>query len=259
MFCQRCGALIHEGELFCGECGAPVQEKQNQGNSGGYQDRNSGNRGGVQRGRDNGTNQAGGRDNFNTDNGVNNKEIKLLFGLNAAKGEVPVRQYYCSRLRIPRCNGYLTVTNKRLIFQGKTVTGSSRISQEIPIDSVGAIYCGYGTFVRWLLMLLSVLMLVASIWIAVDEDEIYLLGLIPAALFFFLSLRKTFTLKIMSAKAVGEGISVGMGGSGIIGSRANFAVIGFAADDTDKMLRELGAMVQDLQTMGDMAVEEWKK
>ena len=30
-------------------------------------------------------------------------------------------------------------------------------------------------------------------------------------------------------------------------------------DDTEKVSEELGALINDLQTMGDMAIEKWKK
>lgn len=272
MFCQRCGAKIKEGEMFCGECGAPVPVARNQSSNRGYSSYEDENRGygGYQGGRGDAfgdirnsfgdiQNKVKDRANAAFNDGINTREPKLLFGLKEADGEIPVKQYCCTKLKVPRCHGYLTVTNKRVIFQSKSLSGSSRISQEIPIDSVGAIYCGYVTFIRWILLFIALLFVAGGIDTMFEES--FFGGILLVAvggLLGYLAFQKSFTLDIQSAKAVGDGISVGRGGSGILGSFARFSLIGFAAEDTDMMLQELGAIVQDLQTKGDLAIEKWK-
>ena len=51
---------------------------------------------------------------------------QALVGLKYAEGEVEVRSYLCSDIYTPSCKGYLTVTNKRVIFQGGSIRESSK-------------------------------------------------------------------------------------------------------------------------------------
>lgn len=37
-----------------------------------------------------------------------------------------------------------------------------------------------------------------------------------------------------------------------------YAIVSEPTSDTDRMMNEVGALVHDLQTMGDMAVSKWK-
>ena len=43
----------------------------------------------------------------------------------------------------------------------------------------------------------------------------------------------------------------------MIGNGALYTMVGKPTEDTGTMIREIGAMVQDLQTRGDHAIEDW--
>jgi hypothetical protein len=58
---------------------------------------------------------------------------------------------------------------------------------------------------------------------------------------------------------MGTPINIGRGSGDLIGSAAIFSVIGHPTDETDQMIYEIGAMISDLQRMGDLAVEHWKR
>lgn len=72
----------------------------------------------------------------------------LMFKLSDA-GEHVVRTYECTQLKrwfSPPAKGYLTVTNKRIIFHssGSSLTGKSLMISELPIDDVAGLSVYYG-------------------------------------------------------------------------------------------------------------------
>ena len=93
-FCTQCGNQISSNEKNCHYCGAvnegyvppKVEPKQ------AAQDYNA--------------------------RQENHMEAQKFAGLKYAEGEVEVRTYLCSDIYSPSSKGYLTVTNKRVIFQG---------------------------------------------------------------------------------------------------------------------------------------------
>ena len=71
------------------------------------------------------------------------------------------------------------------------------------------------------------------------------------------SLRKCFFLSIYSSKANGSPISIGGGPRTLVGNGALYSLASEPTEDTDRMMNELGALVQDLQTLGDHAISKW--
>lgn len=238
-FCEECGSRIPDGAAKCPACGASVSAGQPQAPVHDQQS-NSYARQSAPSYRP----APGGR--------VDNLVL--------AENEKIVRQYQCSNVKQPRCVGYLTVTNKRVLFQGKAAT--SRIAKEVVLDSVSGLDCYYGLNVNSLTLLLGIILFLGSLFmIAGDGDmmPVGLLGILLGVVLIALSFQKSFFLSIFSSKANGSPISIGAGARSLAGNGALYSLVSAPTADTDRMLNELGALVQDLQTLGDHAIEKWSK
>lgn len=245
MFCEECGSRIPDGAVRCPACGAstgaeysaPVREKpappvweERE-----YLDY----RESTPRTGPGGSN--GASSNFRM-----------------AENEKVVRQYHCSNIRHPKCDGYLTVTNKRVMFQAKAST--SRISKEVVLDSVSGLDCYYGLNVNVGGIILAVFCIIASFRCFGSGESLVVIGLLLLVLGIVLlifSLRKCFFLSIYSSKANGSPISIGGGPRTLVGNGALYSLASEPTEDTDRMMNELGALVQDLQTLGDHAISKW--
>ena len=179
-----------------------------------------------------------------------------------AENEKVVRQYQCSNIKRPRCTGYLTVTNKRILFQAKAAT--SRVAKEVVLDSVSGLDCYYGLNINIGGIILGALLVIFGLFALFSDGRGSLapVGLILIALGVVLivfSIRKSFFLSIFSSKANGSPISLGAGARSLVGNGALYALVSEPTADTDRMLNELGALVQDLQTLGDHAIDKWSR
>lgn len=174
-----------------------------------------------------------------------------------SENEEVVRQYQCSNIKRPAsCIGYLTVTTKRILFEGRS--SGSRISKEVVLDSVSGLDCAYGTNINLRRLILGILVVLVGImgrFRSIWEIVIILMGVY----LIITSFRKTFRLAIYSSKASSSPISIGEGIRSLFGNEAVYTLVSEPTADTDRMLNELGAMVQDLQTLGDYAVTKWKE
>ena len=86
---------------------------------------------------------------------------ELLFQLSKDNEQI-VRNYKCITLKrwfAPPTFGYLTVTNKRLVFHssGRTLTGKSLLISEMPLDDVAGLSIYEGISFSWLRFILFTL------------------------------------------------------------------------------------------------------
>jgi hypothetical protein len=208
-------------------------------------------------------------------------EKRLSGGVVLANDEQPIRTYHCSGGRFPKCNGYLTVTNRRVLFHG--ASDNSRIVNEVPLDAVSGISTFYGgkVFVKRILIALALILICAfftntvaeaqetarntvSIFGQADDGGFapwfpIICGYTAALILLLTCYRKMFFLQIFSSKANAAPISIGEGYGGLGGNSAVFALSAFPTEHTGKMMLELGAMITDLQTMGDYGIKRWKR
>jgi len=82
-------------------------------------------------------------------------ERKDLFFQLSEPDEHVVRTYECTRLRklfSPEAVGYLTITNKRVVFhsQAKSITGQSQLINEMPLEDVAGIRSYLGVSISWI-------------------------------------------------------------------------------------------------------------
>ena len=255
-----------------------------------------------------------------------------------ADGEQLVRTYCCTSYK-PRqlgiqSNGYLSVTNKRVIYQAQGTHNGFRsvIQSEVPIADISGIssykgiYFGLLYFLAALLLtsvlssvstaLLSAIMYavydydlfiaiawcvvaasfagsflvgIQSIWrtvlAGVSVSALMMLGggslissLMPfggygnrggwqiflAAIVLIYSVvcaywyarRPTFSLEINSKGGASTPISISSAG-GIFSAGAGKSIGAEPAKDADQMLKELGAVILDIQILGDFGISKW--
>jgi hypothetical protein len=92
---------------------------------------------------------------------------ELAFQLSES-GEQIVRTYECTKLTrwlLPDTIGYLTVTNKRIVFHssGRSFTGKSLLINEMPIEDVTGISVYQGLSINWpVFIILSVVAFIAT-------------------------------------------------------------------------------------------------
>jgi hypothetical protein len=82
----------------------------------------------------------------------------LIFQLSDDDEQV-VRTYKCTTLKrwfVPPTFGYLTVTNKRVVFHssGKSLTGESLLINEMPLEDIAGLSVYQGLSFNWLLFLI---------------------------------------------------------------------------------------------------------
>ncbi len=184
-----------------------------------------------------------------------------------SEGETLVRQYHITTNKKPKARGDVAVTNKRIIYQGKGKT--STIVKEVPIESVSAINTYYGSGFKFGLLLLGIVCIIVGI-VGIVTIVMPILGLLLGILCFANSFNSGYSLSIKSSAVSGTGIAVGAsdisisnGGflSNLFSTSGQGAALALNAAPTKEalqMMNELGAIVLDLKTMGDRAVDKWR-
>lgn len=194
-----------------------------------------------------------------------------------ADGEVIVKQYNCANVR--GAFGYLTVTNKRLMFNAFSGSNSSRLSQEVTLSSVSGISCHYGTNYRVGRIIIGIIMLTLGMFMAVEGSNSYGYGYdygyglgssfgilaysgmiisVIGGILIILGIKRAFLIAFYAKDVSLSPIVVGEGPTSLFGNTALLTLTSQRTGDTDKMLNEIGALVQDLQSMGDLAIEKWQ-
>lgn len=184
------------------------------------------------------------------------------FDIALAEGEVIVKRYHATNVFFPPVAGYLTITNKRIIF--RSGSSFSKIMMSCPIMSVGNIQVYSG----WIFRLILFLIFMAGLYLVATGVETYsywyydanlgslgVIGVLMMLIGGYFMLRRSIFLSI-SAFGGTPGIVVGK--SNTLGA-SFYAISGTGGQDIDKIMNEIGAIVLDFQQMGDAAIEKWKQ
>jgi len=161
------------------------------------------------------------------------------------------------------------VTNKRVVFQGRSP--ASRVAQEVSIDGISGLDGYYGHDISIGKIIWGIISIIIAFFVfsgartvgyySSTNGGMVFLGIILLALgafLIYLGVQKCFILSITSSKVTGSGISLGRTPNGMLGNGALFTLSSRPTADTDRMLNELGALVQDIQTLGDKAIDKWR-
>jgi len=235
MFCANCGVANASNQINCRSCGELVE-----GPSGGITT----------------------SDTISTTHSERRRPAApprpvVIDGVRFATDEVLVRSYHCSTLRFPKCDGYLSVTSRRVIFHGRA--DDSKIVHEVPLDAVSGVSTFYGSVLLGKRLLLGLIAIaIAAVAIHWDYEVVGFVGVVIGVVLIALCYRKSFHLQVYSSKASASPIKVGEGAGGG-GISAMYAIEARPTYETKNMMSDLGAMVLDLQTLGDLGIEKWKK
>jgi hypothetical protein len=178
------------------------------------------------------------------------------------EGEAVLKTYSCTASRpswysFPRneFKGFLSVTNKRIVYrsQGPSCRGVS----EIPIETYRGFECYYGPTCNVLVAIFGAIVSMAALLIFfMNRFPVAIVAAVIGLVFILASYGRNMVLKIHSEPGSSP-ISLAMKSklenlSGGEGSNA-----GGRAEHTDAMMAEFGAIVNDVITMGDKAIEKW--
>lgn len=194
------------------------------------------------------------------------------------EGEVSIKSYQCtefnSRVFGLKAKGHLEVTNKRLLFQalGKGMSGSSVIHSEVAIGDVSEIKIYKGSSFNILFLIVGIFVsiflagLVKTIFtFAFDAGGVgnFLAFAAFAGLVYWIytnSRKEAFSLIINTKGGSGNVVAIaGLSPFGSGSSVASKALEALPAKDSELVFKEIGAVVLDIQNMGENAIEKWKK
>ncbi|OLO42404.1 hypothetical protein BTR23_04070 [Alkalihalophilus pseudofirmus] len=206
--------------------------------------------------------------------------MEYFNGIALADGEKVVRNYEASILKKPKSKGYLLATNRRLIFtgEGSGISGKSVLVREVKIDQVSGIesFYGKGWSLAKLLLAIILTFIFLSMFGSFDSGFrwFFILALAWPAYIVYKMINNPgnqMALQIIASNQSPSTIGVSVeNGTGILGSLFSFLGLGGGhawmsvhaagpGKHTEVMVRELGALVQDIQVMGDHAVEKWRQ
>lgn len=183
----------------------------------------------------------------------------IMENIYLAEGECLVRRYRCCETKRPSGKGTLFLTNKRVIFCGEGEKNQTLI--EMPVKSVAGISSYIGWHCNVLGILLGILIGILGLWLfgKLTNGGGFIIAMVVLSIGIVLvatSIRQRFFLYIYSAKAVSAPIALGSA-QAILKNSATFSLNSVPSYATKDMLNEMGAIVTDLQSMGDRALERW--
>lgn len=254
MKCSKCGKEITGNNKFCMYCGAEIKQSESVNT---YQ---------SQRQQSTTQTQYSSAQQATTQNQTQyttRPKYEDPSMPNLADGEYKITSYLCSQLKFPKCEGRVTVTNKRLIFHG--VGGGfsdNRIVQEVGIQEVRGISSYYGLHIYWGKLIFGIIFTLMGLvgfsamsdlgsysgYSSSSPDNSLLIILILAVGVYFVitAFRKAYFLNIYT-RAMSAGIEIGNGANTLLGNSAVFSIVGAPNRDTNQMMKELGSMVMEIQ------------
>ena len=201
--------------------------------------------------------------------------MDYIRGIALADGERVIRQYEATQLDNPKTTGYLIATDRRIIFSGeaKGLKGQSMIVKDVKIDHVTGVHAFVGggnnfSQILWIVISALFFLMLGSIF------PLFFLGLaIPAFIVYKLIKNPLKTsimnmvimadnqtpssISISAASASGSFISAIFSKAGFDGSHASLSVAAGPGKDTLTMIKEIGALVLDIQAKGEHAADIW--
>ncbi|QKZ13776.1 hypothetical protein [Spirosoma sp. KUDC1026] len=201
----------------------------------------------------------------------------MILGVHVSlcEGEQSVKSYQCTEFESKFYGisgyGYVEVTNKRLLFQtpGQNSKGWVGIHNEVAITEVSDIKIYKGSTFSLPMFLIGLIgaligaaIIRAGIASLTSEGVGTLLGLATLGYLGYLvyNWAKKDAFSIIISTRQGEAVVALAGVSpfnsgGIASSKS--LISNKPSTDTDTMIREIGAVILDVQTLGDFAVQKW--
>jgi hypothetical protein len=193
------------------------------------------------------------------------------------EGEVSIKSYLCTQFNSKifgiKADGYLEVTNKRLLFQalGKSRSEWSVIHNEVAIADVSEVKIYKGSSFNIIQFIMGVILslIVGVIFKAglsfsgsSGLGTFLALAVIAGGIYWFYINSKTNAFSLIINTKGGSGNVVYIAGTSPFGnsnSIAAKALQALPARDSELVCKEIGAVVLDIQKLGENAIEKWRK
>lgn len=195
-------------------------------------------------------------------------------GIVLSETESVIREYEASYLKNPKTEGYIIATNRRLIFTGssKSLMGNSIVVRETKIEQVSGVISqiSRGKNIGQIIFgLVAGIIGISFLFVGGFATLIGILGVALGAHQLYRAFFKSGVEMVLSILASGESnsaIQVSVEAKsgifsrfGLGGNSAWMSIVASAPGrHTEQLISELGALVQDIQIMGDHAIEKWK-
>lgn len=245
MRCEKCGAELKPDAKFCGKCGTIVSEASrgtatSSGKSGGGV-------GGVRR----------------IPTGVN----KMPQGIALGVDERVVKEYKIGRYSFRQGEIVVIVTNKRVIrYEESSLFGMQNNQiDEVNIDAVHGTLTHMRRSISTIGLIAAIILAVFGLttlfgggYMGIMEKMIGIVAIVIAAVIMLASLRPMLEFALLgSVGGTVLGTIVNKRGR-IIRDDSNSIIFQFKPTaETTVMLKEIGACIYDLKTLGDAAIEKW--
>lgn len=200
--------------------------------------------------------------------------INTLDHLVLSENETLIRAYEASALKTPKATGYLVATNRRLMFIGESsgVIGASILHREVNMAHITGLYAYYDTGKSFGKLVFAAVLALIFLMLGFAFPPLFLGLAWPAYLFyqFFQYRNAQMQVNILADGTQNSPIAFGqiedgglinrlMSWFGASGNNAWMSVIAGPGRDAATLVHELGALVLDIQTLGDHAVEKWSQ
>lgn len=233
MKCGKCGAELKPGAKFCGKCAAPVTE---------------------------GASKEGILRRFS---GVN----RMPQGIALGTDEQMVKQYQIGRYTLKQGSIDVIITNKRVIRYEESLWFGLRNNRIDEVD-IEAVYGTSTTMLRSISVLGSIsafafamiayFALSGSMRYGITSIGIGSISLFLAVLVLVNSFRPTLLFYLHGAVGAPTLHTVVNARGRLFGKNDTSIVFQFKpTTETTEMLKEIGAVIHDLKTYGDAAIEKW--
>lgn len=178
-----------------------------------------------------------------------------------SKNEVEIKTYCCTTFEKPFAKGYITVTNKRLMFYA--FGQSSKRFSEVYINKITGVnsYYGTGHDIGYLKMIVLPILIwiIGKIFESYITKSIAILGVIYCVISYIFRKQLQYRFSIIAEGSDSAPISIGAVGGELTGQGAAIATQVIPTGQAHIMMKELGAMILDLKNLGDHAITIWKE
>ena len=195
--------------------------------------------------------------------------MEMVHGVALSESEQVIRDFNVTRMERPKADGHLLITNRRIVFASEAsgpLGGRSALLREVHLQDVAGItgYLGKGWPIGRVILIavLSLVFIIAGFGL----HFLWILLVWPAYLLWrMLSSQGTeIVLNIHSRSTQESPVSIvaeqSTGLFGLFGShRALAGVVLGPGPDAEAAIRDVGAMVLDIQTLGDHAIAKWQQ
>ncbi|SDD47461.1 hypothetical protein SAMN05428987_4882 [Paenibacillus sp. CF095] len=194
--------------------------------------------------------------------------MNMVRGITLAENEIVIREYEASALYVPKGEGYVIVTNRRVIFTGnsESVAGTGLIIRDAKIDTITGVMAGLVRHRSFKMLIFGAIIGLLGLIMTMNNSTLisWILLIIGSIMVYFGLKSKGVLMHInifgaQSSSALSVAVEASTLFSRVTNNQALMTITAAAPGrHTEQMLRELGALIQDVQVMGDMAIEKWK-